>query len=194
MGRAESTLPFSPLAYLHLTTWYFLSKWRTLSENHCPGDSEKSTTESWPCLLLVPEQRASGWGWASARHCARTIHAFPVESHISSKECWLCFTKKWRRKGNSAWESCNSTAVGLFLFCPQAEEAAMGLRPSPRPAWPSTGLLHPRRYPLAIMVTSSQVLRDRQKSDGCYSMRTTHCNLVLQSPITKARNLIWFCR
>ena len=29
VGRAESTLPFSISAYLHLTTDFFLSKWRT---------------------------------------------------------------------------------------------------------------------------------------------------------------------
>ena len=40
MGRAESTLPFSTLAYLHLTTDFFLSKWKTCIRNQCPGDSE----------------------------------------------------------------------------------------------------------------------------------------------------------
>ena len=30
-GRAESTLLFSPLAYFHLTTDIFLSKWRTFT-------------------------------------------------------------------------------------------------------------------------------------------------------------------
>ena len=29
VGRAESTLPFSTSAYLHLTTDFFLSKWKT---------------------------------------------------------------------------------------------------------------------------------------------------------------------
>ena len=29
VGRAESTLPFSSSAYLHLKTDFFLSKWRT---------------------------------------------------------------------------------------------------------------------------------------------------------------------
>ena len=32
-----------------------------------------------------------------------------------------------------------------------------------------------------IMVTSSQLLRERQRSDGCYPMRTTHYSWVLQS-------------
>ena len=59
VGRAESTLPFSISAYLHLTTDFFLSKWRTFIRNQCPGDSEKSAVESWPSLRLVPEQRAS---------------------------------------------------------------------------------------------------------------------------------------
>ena len=57
MGRAESMLPFSTSAYLHLTTDFFLSKWKTCIRNQCPGNSEKSATESWPCLCLVPEQR-----------------------------------------------------------------------------------------------------------------------------------------
>ena len=29
VARAESTLPFATLAYLHLTTDFFLSKWKT---------------------------------------------------------------------------------------------------------------------------------------------------------------------
>ena len=53
VGRAESTLPFSTLAYLHPTTDFFFSpNGRLLSENQCPGNSETSATESWPCLLL----------------------------------------------------------------------------------------------------------------------------------------------
>lgn len=32
-----------------------------------------------------------------------------------------------------------------------------------------------------IMVTSSQLLRERQRSDGCYPTRTTHYSSVLQS-------------
>ena len=56
VGRAESTLPFSTLAYLHPTTDFFFSpNGRLLSENQCPGDSGKSAMERWPCLRLVPE-------------------------------------------------------------------------------------------------------------------------------------------
>ena len=86
VGRAESKLPFSISAYLHLTTDFFLSKWRTFIRNQCPGDSEKSATESWPSLRWVPEQTASvDGGSVTGMGCAGTIHAFPVESHISSR-------------------------------------------------------------------------------------------------------------
>ena len=60
VGRAESTLPFATSAYLHLTTDFFLSKWRTFVRKPvswqlrevCNG--ELALSPAW-----VPEQRAS---------------------------------------------------------------------------------------------------------------------------------------
>ena len=62
VGRAESTLPFSTSAYLHLTTDIFLSKWKTFIRKPVSWLLRNCATESWPCLHLVPEQRASVGG------------------------------------------------------------------------------------------------------------------------------------
>ena len=60
VGRAESTLPCATSDYLHLTTDFFLSKWRTFIRKPvswqlrdiCNG--ELALSPAW-----VPEQRAS---------------------------------------------------------------------------------------------------------------------------------------
>ena len=59
LGRAESTLPLTTSTFLQLTTDIFLSKWKTFIRKPVSWLLRKSATESWPCLHLVPEQRAS---------------------------------------------------------------------------------------------------------------------------------------
>ena len=65
--------------------------------------------------------------------------------------------------------------------CPRRRESR-----GPGPSLEAPPLFHqgcfiPENAPV-IMVTSSQLLRKRQRSDGCYPMRTTHYSSVLQSP------------
>lgn len=59
MGRAESMLPFSTSAYLHLTTDFFPLQMEDLYQKTSVLVTQRSLQrESWPCLCLVPEQRA----------------------------------------------------------------------------------------------------------------------------------------
>ena len=91
-----------------------------MSENQCPGDSEKSTTESWPCLRLVPEQRASvDGGRASARCHAGTVHAFPVESHVSSRSAGSVLQRNGEEKVTQPEGLATQQLLDFFFFAPK---------------------------------------------------------------------------
>ena len=66
VGGAESTLPFATSAYLHLTTDFFLSKWKTFIRNQCPGNSESLQRRAGPASIWFLSKEPL---WAGLSEC-----------------------------------------------------------------------------------------------------------------------------
>lgn len=98
--------------------------------------------------------------------------SFLLFSHISSRKCGLHFSDK----------ETEEKVLGLrvlvdFSFLPPPQGAAVGLDPPWRPTCPSVRAASSQKMAPVIMVTFA-FQREGQKSDGCYSMRTTLYSLV----------------
>ena len=66
VGRAESTLPFSTSAYLHLTTDFFLSKWKTFIRKPVSWLLRKSKRRAGPASIWFLSKEPL---WAGLSEC-----------------------------------------------------------------------------------------------------------------------------
>ena len=136
--------------------------------------TQKSTTENSLIFCLVPEQRATVYGGLSISHplcrLCPYLSCCSLTSALGSVGSIFQIKKQKKR-------SYSLRVLVDFSFLPPPQGAAVGLDPPWRPTCPSVRAASSQKMAPVIMVTFA-FQREGQRSDGCYSMRTTPYSLV----------------